>query len=187
MHPFESVDLFVRALNLMDREHLSPDEVPESLRRSRDSHGFYAWEIRRVDFGAQVERLQKGLGMKLPPSFEYFISAYAFPAFQTEVMWHFANTGTNAEWELSGRVLGDDPMQRVLKANRYQQIGSPYAGHHDPICFDRNLPGNEPPLVQLDHEEILCRDRIVKVRTVAGSFIGLVADSLTRLGGRASR
>jgi len=71
---------------------------------------------------------------------------------------------------LNEAVIADE----LLPAG-YLQFGNPHEGNYDPICFDTNkISNNEYPIVQIDHEEILCRSRIRVVKEVAPSFLELI-------------
>jgi len=61
----------------------------------------------------------------------------------------------------------------LLRAG-FVQIGNPFFPNYDPVCFDCNGTELEHRIVQLDHEEILCYDRIRLVQEVAPSFLRLL-------------
>ena len=48
---------------------------------------------------------------------------------------------------------------------------NPFFYNYDPVCFDCNRGTEEPRLVQLDHEAILCDRELRMIRVVSLSFI----------------
>jgi hypothetical protein len=60
----------------------------------------------------------------------------------------------------------------------YIQFGRGPDVNYDPVCFDtRRDPGSrDAPIVQLDHEDILCNRRLRVVAELARSFRALVLD-----------
>src|SRR2546427_12600439 len=71
---------------------------------------------------------------------------------------------------------------RSLVTRCYIQFARPEGGSYDPICFDarRSVSNRGFPIVWLDHEDILCRERIRSVATVSDSFYRFVADLVRR-------
>jgi len=53
-------------------------------------------------------------------------------------------------------------MLTVLRKHGYLTFARPQDGSYDPVCFDyrKKTDSTEPAVVRIDHEEILCRDRI---------------------------
>ena len=170
------VDAFVEKVNTEPREALSPDEVPEFLRQtSDDANGTVAglstdWKIVTRDNSARIAELQQRTGWPFPPSFRYFVGSYSFPAFESRSLMFFANTGENTCWELASRLFNDPHMSPALLRAGFLQIGNPFFYNYDPICFDCKGPKPEKRIVQLDHEEILCNDRIRIIGEIAPSF-----------------
>ena len=86
----------------------------------------------------------------------------------------FANTGAPIYWELENKLFLDPNMSPDLLRAGFLQIGNPFIGQYDPICFDGNSRTVEHRIVQLDHEEILCNKRMTLVKDVAPSFPDLL-------------
>ena len=74
----------------------------------------------------------------------------------------FGNTDRHAFFDLSVKLFADKGMSPVLLEKGLVQFGNPYWYNYDPACFDttRRSKGGECPIVQVDHEEILCNDRV---------------------------
>lgn len=172
------VDAFVEAVNATEQEPLPPDEVPKSLRIGEaDKYGQFRWKICRADHKSWVETPERNLPIQFPPSYLSFISRYTFPAFKFGPIFFFGNTGQDINWELSKRIFIDEIMSPFLLQNGYLQIGNPYQYNYDPICFDTKK-GGEYPIVQLDHEEIICNSKSKIVEEIAPSFLKFIQDTI---------
>ena len=84
--------------------------------------------------------------------------------------------------DLSVAIFIDRFIAEATLTSGYIQFARPEGGSYDPICFDarRSLSNREFPIVRLDHEDILCRERIRSVATVSDSFYRFVADLVRR-------
>lgn len=104
--------------------------------------------------------------------FHILISKYRYSYFEAGPIMFFANTGENVFYELSRRVFTDKHMSRFLLQKGYLQFGQAAVGNYDPICFaPRNLKEKrESRIVELDHEEILIKNRIKITAEVASSI-----------------
>ena len=81
--------------------------------------------------------------------------------------------------DLSGLLakISKDPANwNLLSRSGYIQFGKGPDMDYDPVCFDitSREKGREYPIVKLDHEEILCNDRLKIVSQLAPSFEQLV-------------
>jgi hypothetical protein len=172
------VDAFVERINSEPREAKQLDEVPESLRepskRHETSDSWTEWRIVRDDNRERISLLQARIGRRFPPSFLDLVSRFSFPAFEHGPMLLFANHREETFWDLSGKLFCDPVMSPALLEAGFIQIGNPFFYNYDPICFDCNAGANEPRLVQLDHEAILCHTEIYVVREIAPSFVDIL-------------
>jgi hypothetical protein len=83
----------------------------------------------------------------------------------------FANTGHPVFHELADRLSRDPGIFPLLRSNGYLQFGLPHTGNYDPVCFDmKRRSRGDAPIVQLDHEEILIRNRIRVAQEIAPSL-----------------
>ena len=186
------VEAFVQKVNSEPREPQSVDEVPGYLRESAAGDpasgpidGWTNWRVVRRDNSTQIEQLQERTGRPFPPSFQYLLANYSFPAFEFGPIMFFANTGEDTFWELGKRLFQDPHMSPHLLRAGFLQIGNPHFYNYDPVCFDGNSPRIEKRIVQLDHEEILQRGEMKIVKEIAPSFVDLV-DAALRGGGQLS-
>lgn len=119
-----------------------------------------------------IDAFEAKLPFRLPPSFRALVDRYRFDAFHALGIEFFANRGSDADDELVTASTRDSVLVRVLWTRGFLQVGRPASGAYDPVCFDmsRRSKAGEAPLVCLDHEEILIRERIRVVREHAASF-----------------
>lgn len=180
------INAFVSKVNTSSREPLTPDEVPDFLRiGSPDKYRQFQWCIKesKCDWmQGWFETFEQQLHLKFPPSFQSFLSRFAFPAFQCGPVFLYANTGDellskqDVTWEFKERIFKDKGLVGALLPAGYLQIGNPHETDYDPICFDTNNNTNngEYPIVQIDHEWILCRSKIKVVKVISPSFLELI-------------
>ena len=74
-------------------------------------------------------------------------------------------------------------MGPFLFKNGFLPFARPADSSYDPICFDyRDSSGKvEPSVVRIDHEEILCHDRIRVIATLSRSFDPLIEEMTRQL------
>ena len=111
------------------------------------------------------------LPQRLPKAYRSLIDRYRFCHFEVGPVMFFANTGQPLFHELSLKVFADKGMFPTLHKNEFLEFGKPNETNYDPICFAMQRRNkDDAPIVQLDHEEILIRERIRIVKEVAPSF-----------------
>lgn len=133
--------------------------------------------ICRVESAPWVESLEASLPKRFPASFRSLLTRYVFPTFAAGGLSFFANTGIASRDELSVAIFNDRIIADATLKAGYIQFARPESGSYDPICFDarRAISNREFPIVRLDHEEILCHDRIQVSEQVADSFYRFAA------------
>lgn len=138
--------------------------------------------FRRIESAPWVEALEAKLPKRFPVSFRSLITRYAFPPFDAGGLFFFANTDGDSPEELSVAMFNDRTIADATLRAGYIQFARRESGSYDPICFDvkRAVSNREFPIVRLDHEEILCRDRIHVSERVADSFYRFAAGSVGR-------
>lgn len=171
----EVVDQFVVYLNRAGFQPQRPDQVPEELRTSESQYGWFHWQIRRAKSNPWVGELAQRLPHFLPSPFLSLIERYRYCNFEVGPLMLLANTGHRVFYEFSARAFGDKHLFPTLHEHGYLQIGNPYEGNYDPVCFDtRRRARDDAPIVQLDHEEILIRNRIHVVQEIAPTFVAFI-------------
>ena len=74
-------------------------------------------------------------------------------------------------------------MVSVLWENGYLPFARPEDSSYDPVCFHCvNVSGaSEPAVVRIDHEEVLCRNRIRVQQVLSPAFHLLLEDMTAQL------
>jgi len=167
----ELVDEFVCFLNDAGFEPKFSDEVPEELRASKTEYGAFHWQIRPATSNPWIKPLFDRLPEGLPRPFRSLVERYRYCNFEVGPLMLFANSGHNLFYEFSTTVFKDKHLFPTLHKNAYLQVGLPYEGNYDPVCFDmQRRTRDDAPIVQLDHEEILMRNRVRVVQEIAPTF-----------------
>lgn len=118
-----------------------------------------------------------------PLSFQALISRYQFPSFCCGPL-EFYSVGLDNSPddydELRTAVLRDPAMLSVLWEHGYLPFARPEDSSYDPVCFHCvDVTGtSEPAVVRIDHEEVLCRNRI-RVQQVLSSGFHLLLEEMT--------
>ena len=184
MNTDKLINKFVDAINTSKKEPLGFDEVPAHLRMGKqDEYGQFLWEIKSQDCSKWVDKLKLKLPFELPKSFLSLITRYSFPQLELKLSMLYANTGEDVYYELSKSIFKDKFMSEFLFKNGFMQLGIPYICEYDPICFDcrKRVKNYEYPIVRIEHEMILCREKIKIHKQIAPSFRSFIEASIINL------
>ena len=149
------------------------DKLIDNLAAKLAAEGAY---IEPCDHAGSVTALEQRLPNPLPPSFRSLVTRYSFLPFEVKPIKVFGNTEEQFQDEWAGRLFADRLMSSTLLTNGYIQFACPDTGSYDPICFNtqRKRSDGEYPIVWIDHEGILCYDKISVNAEIAPSFVHLV-------------
>lgn len=175
------IDCFVDTVNTSSREPVyEPDTPPSVFLGEPEDDGSCDWRIKPLVAIDWVETLEARLPFRIPAVYHSLVARYIFPAFELGDIYFFANTPEGTAFhEFRARIFLDEHMSPKLLEQGFLQLGNPAGGGYDPVCFDMNRASEtDAPVAQLDHEEILCNDRIVIVHEVAASLSDLIKASL---------
>ncbi len=176
MNSDDLIDAFVAKVNSTNREPGSENDIPPSARiGAANDVGAIDWNIKPCPRITWVEEIEQKISKPLPRSYKSFVSRYIFPCFEISSVSFLANTPEGLVFkldELRTGIFEDKILSDFLFRNSYIQFARPSGGGYDPICFDANrtTKKNEYPIVQVDHEGILIKSRIVIVAKIAPSF-----------------
>src|SRR3954471_11977143 len=173
VHHEALIDELVKLLNVRGFPAESYDDVPRNLRiGNSDSLNACLWKI-QPQANAWPDAVESAWGQKLPNLFQSLVKRYCFLGFKFGPLALFDNTGDGRRSnEFSRRVLADDGLLEVLRPNGLLHFAEPHYGSYDPVCFDTKRRGGagDCPIVQVDHEQILCNHRLKIVAELAPSF-----------------
>jgi hypothetical protein len=121
-----------------------------------------------------IAPLEAKIGRPLPPSFRCLVTGFAFPEFDIGGVTIFANLNDGSPMDITVAPFADPFLSQWLVNHGYVQFGRPDTANYDPVCFDFSKKQKEPPVVVLDHEDILLERKKVHVRKLADSFLDLM-------------
>lgn len=127
-----------------------------------------------VESADWIVTVEEKLGRRLPDSFRCLVTGFAFPEFDIGGVTIFSNLNDGSPTDITVAPFADRFMSPWLRSRGYVQFGKLDTGTYDPVCFDCSARPKEPPVVVLDHEDILLERKNVRVRKLADSFLDLV-------------
>jgi hypothetical protein len=146
-----------------------------------DAWGFGKWHpVRQATDRASLESLYATLPFRLPPLYEQLILSYRWAEVDLNGYRLLANPpGEDLSGVLS-ESLRDKHLFPTLLKHGYLQFAKGEDMDYDPVCFDckRRRKNGDSPVVKIDHEEILCNERLVVVRETAAGFRELVQQTI---------
>jgi hypothetical protein len=136
--------------------------------------------IEQRDNAGLLNDFESLLPKRLPQSFASFLSRYSFPQFDVGRISLFAWESESNEFHAEALATKGSLSELMLPAG-YVQIGRPAGGNFDAVCFDLNTSkqNREYRIVQIDHEDILCKWRVTVVGELWPSFRALVERALS--------
>ena len=180
----ERAAAFVGAINSSARAAVDCESVPELCRvPGTTSNDSCQWRVVPSREATWLPELEAKLPYRWPPTFRALVGSYLFPSFVCGPLQLFSVGVTDplAECsELRIAVMRDRPLLGVLWNHGYLPFARPADGSYDPLCFDCGNASRvaEPAVVRLDHEEILCRERI-RIKQVLSPAFYLLLERMT--------
>jgi hypothetical protein len=175
---------FVRAWKKLDgfRVNDSLDPLAHQFTVSKDiPSGVISWlPVREATNPSALDPLYAMLPARFPPLFERLLLTYRWPEVDLRsYRLHGNPLGTDLSGFL-GRITKDKFLSSFALKNGYIPFGRGGDMDYDPVCFDLRVrkKNREFEIAKLDHEEILCNERIRVVATLAPSFERLVSQTI---------
>lgn len=115
-----------------------------------------------------------------PPLYRLLIARYRYLEVCTGSCYLLANPPSPGLEGLFDAMFRDQYLSAVLNQRGFIQFGRPENYDYDPVCFHtaRRNPEGDMEVVQLDHEQILCYEKIRVISVLAPSFRALVEKSV---------
>ena len=130
--------------------------------------------FRSGDNSSSLAALEARLPQRISNSFESLLAKYSFPRFDACGITFFAWDADWTKTEYLGASSGaKNTLSELLLLSGFLQIGRPDTGDFDAICLDLNS-GREQRIVQIDHEEILCNNRVRITSELWPSFLTIM-------------
>ncbi len=175
---------FVSAWEKLDgfRVNDSLDLLAQQFAVSKDlPSGVINWRPVHEDTDpSALDHLHANLPARFPPLFERLRLTYRWPEVDLRsYRLHGNPLGTGLSGFLE-RITKDKFLSSFAFKNGYISFGKGGDMDYDPVCFDLRArkKNREFEIVKLDHEEILCNERIRVVVTLAPSFERLVNQTI---------
>ena len=137
--------------------------------------------VKYVTNRSALDAVYQHLPGRFPNLFEELLLTYRWADVELDRYRLLANPPGEGLSGLLHAIQHDQIMFGVLSANRYLQFARGGGDSYDPVCFDlsRRFKG-DCPIVRLDHEFILCNERIVVTKELAETFRELMIETIER-------
>ena len=177
---------FVESFAKLDEMDVFNDIEPinaELLFGDPDEYGRRRWRPLEVATEREaLEEVYRELPAKFPRLFELLALSYRWAEVDLRTFTLLANPPGPG---LEAIVRRDPHMWKFLLKRGYIQFAKGPDCDYDPVCFaiqSRTSNGRDYKIVKIDHEEILCFDRLKIVQELAPSFEELVKTTIRSAG-----
>ena len=177
---------YVASFAKLDDLRASPVTDPIGWRLAEgeeDGYGRKRWRPIHVqtDFSL-LEPVYTKLPGRFPPLYERLVLSYRWAEVDLESYSLLANPPGPDLSGLLAEISKDPGLWNALAPAGYIPFGKGAGGDYDPVCFDWNLrkKNRDCRVVKIDHEEILCNNRIRVVAELAPSFEILVRETIQK-------
>lgn len=173
------VDRFVQSFVHLDemvafKQHSLPKELfsytETTYFEGRYRYETVYWKPSRLAVPRDDLKILRQYGA-LPRAFEHLVTHYAWLEIDLCVARLFDNP-PGAGPDLYAKQMFQDPvLNNTLLPARYIRFALAPDSCYDPICFDLNrMTGDDCPIVQIEHESVLCYDKIGDIQTLYPSL-----------------
>jgi hypothetical protein len=170
------VERFVASFEKLDE--MTADEVPDPIAwqlavGDRDQYDCRRWRPIKVNTEpSSLEPIYSKLPARFPRLFERLVLSYRWAEVDLRSFRLLANPPGSGLDGLLHQMSQDAVLWKCLVEAGYIQFGKGPDIDYDPVCFDVNArkQNRDYKVVKIDHEEILCNDRVQVVAELAPSF-----------------
>jgi hypothetical protein len=170
-------------LDLMDENvHIQPD-VAELAVDQPDEWGLVHWQPSKVITAREsIDPLYDKLPARFPPLFERLVLSYRWAQIDLQLFTLLANPPGADLSRFFEQISKDPALWAALIPAGYLQFAKGPDMDYDPVCFDikSRKKNGDCRVVKVDHEEILCNNRIKVVAELAPTFEELVRRTIRR-------
>ena len=176
---------FVRAFEKLD-DLVSSQAIPPELDNGMDDSQWARpkWKPAAIATDpAALGDVYERLPGRFPPLYEQLVLSYRWLEVELGgVVSLVANPPGPSLVTLLSKITKDPILANVLFPLGLIQFGRAPGGNYDPICFDtrRRHADGDTPIVRIEHEAILCDDRLGESRELAPSFRSLVESIIVK-------
>jgi hypothetical protein len=143
--------------------------------------GWPLWKPARGDTERScLEPLYAKLPCRFPPLFERLVLTYRWAEVEVGSCMLLANPLGPDLSRFMVQISQDPGLWQALIPAGYIQFGRAAGGHYDPVCFEvkSSRKSGDCRIVRIDHEEILCNNRVKVMGQVALNFEELVRQTI---------
>ena len=148
-----------------------------------DEHDRVHWQPLKIETDESLlEPLYARLPARFPPLFEHLVLSYRWAEVDLQLYTLLANPPGPGLSRLLEQLSKAPALWDALRPAGYLQFAKGPDYDYDPVCFDikRRRKNRDCPVVKIDHEEILCNNRMRVVAELASGFEELVAQTILR-------
>jgi hypothetical protein len=180
------VERFIASFEKLDE--LIADEVSDPIAwqlaiGDRDQYGCRRWRPIKVSTELSLlEPIYSKLPARFPPLFERLVLSYRWAEVDLRSHRLLANPPGPGLGALLTQMSKDSILWKCLLEAGYIQFAKGPDIDYDPICFDisSRKKNEDCKIVKIDHEQILCNDRVKIVAELAPSFEQLMLRTIDK-------
>jgi hypothetical protein len=179
------IDQFVATFNKLDEmTAFDHDDIALPLATGDiDEYGWMTWAPKKMSTDpALLQAIYTELPADFPPLFERLVLSYRWAEIDLQVFRLLPNPIGPDLHGLLNQITRDKAIWQCLAKSGYLQFGKGTDMDYDPVCFDirSRTKNGDYRVVKIDHEEILCNDRLKVVGEVAPDFEELMIRTIDR-------
>jgi hypothetical protein len=173
---------FVATFAQLDDLTCLPREPPPAELMHRDPGGGHRWCPAAIATGRdQLEALYRKIPGPFPALYERLVLSYRWLEVDLGTARLLPNTPGPRLDGLADAMLRDPVLINTLLPARLIPFGKATDVCYDPVCFDlHSRKRDDCPIIQVEHESVLCHDRIGKTWVRYPSFRELVCETIDR-------
>lgn len=181
----ELIDRFVSSFEKLDEMTAFPHEAValQFATTAPDEHGWVDWRAKKVQTDPHaLESIYTKIPARFPALFEQLLLSYRWAEIDLldyRLLPNPLGPGLRGFFE---HMSGDPAIWNALIPAGYIQFGRGADIDYDPVCFDisSRRQNGDYKIVKIDHEQILCFDRVKVVAEMAPTFEDLVVRTIEK-------
>jgi hypothetical protein len=174
------LERFVATFEQLDDLLCLPSEPPPPELACPESDEWDRWRPAAIATGRdQLHGLYRKVPGPFPALYEQLVLTHRWLEVHLGTVMLLANPPGPTFDGLAGAMLGDPVLINTLLPAGLIPFGRVSGGGYDPMCFDLNSQKHgDCPIIQVEHEAVLCHDRIDKTWPRYASFRELVCETI---------
>lgn len=179
------IDQFVGSFEKLDDMTAFPHETIalQFATTEPDEYGWVDWRPKKVQTDpSALEPIYSKIPARFPRLFEQLLLSYRWAEIDLVDYRLLPNPLGSGLEDFFQYISGDPAIWNALIPAGYVQFGKGADMDYDPVCFDisSRRKNGDYKIVKIDHEEILCYDRVKVVGELAPGFEELVVRTIER-------